>query len=156
MLGFHSTPNKHNCPLIYKYYEKQQAWVTRQVEQIENDLQNVDVVQESVYLIQDIQRGAEASRFERASYLLGYTAALLAGISLFNSFLDIWSLVLENSPWMLPAAWLRITLSLVASVAIPLAATWLIARMKWHALIASLVSLMTVAAMFLITFLSNL
>ena len=139
-----------------QHYEKQQAWITRQVEQIENDLQNVDVVQESVYLIQDIQRGAEASRFERASYLLGYTAALLAGISLFNSFLDIWSLVLENSSWMLPDAWLRITLSLVGSVAIPLAATWLIARRKWHAMIAMLVSLLTVIAMFLVTILSNL
>jgi len=138
------------------HYDEQQAWVSRQAEQIESDLRNAGVVQESVYSIQDIQRGAEASRFERASYLLGYTAALLAGISLFNSFLDIWSLVLENSPWMLPAAWLRITLSLVGSVAIPLAATWLIARRKWQALVATLVSLVTVAAMVLVTILSNL
>ena len=138
------------------HYDRQLALLDRQVEQIENDLHNAAVVQDSAAALQDIQRGAEGSRFERASYLLGYTAALLAGISLFNSFLDIWSLVLENSAWMLPAAWLRICLSLAASVAIPLAAAWWIARKKWPAILASLVSLGVLGAMILVTVFANL
>jgi hypothetical protein len=137
-------------------YQQASTQVTRQIEQIEADLQNASVIQDSVYAVQDIQRGAEASRFERASYLLGYTAALLAGISLFNSFLDIWSLVIENSPFLLPPVGLRITLSLVASIAIPLAATWIIGRKKVPALIASLVSLGTIIAMVIVTLLNHL
>ena len=104
---------------------------------------------------QDIQRSAESSRFERASYLLGGTAALLAGISLFNSLLDIWSLSLENSGWLLPASWLRILLALAASAAIPLAATWFIARKKAAAWLALLVSLAALAGMLLSTILVN-
>jgi hypothetical protein len=138
------------------HYDRQKALIDRQIEQIQSDLHNAAVVQDSAAALQDIQRGAEGSRFERASYLLGYTAALLAGISLFNSFLDIWSLVLENSPWMLPAAWLRIALSLAASIAIPLAAAWWIARRKWPALVASLVTLGVLGAMILVTVISNL
>ncbi len=132
-------------------YQQESHRMTRQIEQLETDLQNAAVVQDSATAIQDIQRGAEGSRFERASYMLGYTAALLAGISLFNSFLDIWSLVVENSAFTLPPAGLRIALSLLASVAIPLAATWIITRRKLHALIASLISLVTIIAMVLVT-----
>lgn len=136
-------------------YQQERSRMNRQIEQIETDLQNASVIQDSAYAIQDIQRGAEASRFERASYLLGYTAALLAGISLFNSFLDIWSLVVENSPFILPPAGLRITLSLIASAAIPLAATWIIGRKKTPALIASILSLVTILAMVLVTLLNH-
>jgi|GEM_PF-2286845 len=136
-------------------YAIEKARVARQVEQIESDLHNASVIQDSAYAVQDIQRGAEASRFERASYLLGGTAALLAGISLFNSFLEIWSLALENSSWMMPAGWVRIFLSLLASISIPLAATWFISRKKLHALVSTLISLAAITAMVLTTILSN-
>lgn len=151
LLGEHLDRSKLETPL----YTRERDRISRQIEQIESDLQNAGVIEESVSAVQEIQRSAEASRFERASYLLGYTAALLAGISLFNSFLDIWSLVLENSPWVMPAAWIRILLSGVASIAIPLAATWLIARKKWPALIATMVSMSAVLCMVLSTILSN-
>jgi len=137
-------------------YNRDRDKASRQIEQIESDLENARVIEESVSSVQDIQRSAEASRFERASYLLGYTAALLAGISLFNSFLDIWSLVLENSSWVLPAAWIRILLSSISSITIPLGATWLIGRKKWPALVAIIISLVAIIGMVLSTFLINL
>jgi hypothetical protein len=137
-------------------YELEKNKLARQIEQIESDLKNAQVIQDSTYALQDIQRAAEGSRFEHASYLLGVTAALLAGISLFNSFLDIWSLTLENSGWQLPASWLRILLSLIASVAIPLGAIYLVGRKKIHAVGMLLVSLLSVAAMVLSTILINL
>ena len=137
-------------------YELDKCKLERQIEQIESDLQNAQVIQDSTYALQDIQRAAEGSRFEHASYLLGVTAALLAGIGLFNSFLDIWSLALENSGWQLPASWLRILLSLLASIAIPLAAIYLVGRKKKHATVMILVSLVSVAVMVLSTILTNL
>jgi hypothetical protein len=137
-------------------YVMEKEKLARQIEQIESDLQNAQVIQDSTYALQDIQRAAEGSRFEHASYLLGVTAALLAGISLFNSFLDIWSLTLENSGWQLPASWLRILLSLLASVAVPLGAIYLVGRKKKHAAVMLLVSLVSVAAMVLSTILINL
>ena len=137
-------------------YMKEKERLTRQIEQIESDLTSANVILESTAAFQDIQRSAESSRFERASYLLGGTAALLAGISLFNSLLDIWSLSLENSGWLLPVSWLRILLALAASAAIPLAATWFIAKKKKAAWLALLISLAALAAMLLSTILINL
>jgi len=137
-------------------YTLEKEKMRRQIEQMESDLTNAAVIQESTTSFQDIQRSAESNRFERASYLLGGTAALLAGISLFNSLLDIWSLSLENSGWDLPASWLRILLSLAASVAIPLAATWFIARKKKPAIICLVISLAALAGMLLSTLLVNL
>ena len=137
-------------------YEQEKRALARQIEQIESDLQNAQVIQDSTYALQDIQRAAEGSRFEHASYLLGVTAALLAGIGLFNSFLEIWSLALENSGLQLPAPWLRIVLSLLASVVIPLGAIYLVGRKKKQAIVMLLVSLLSVAAMVLSTILVNL
>jgi len=151
-LGEHLDRVKMDTPA----YAHETAKLIRQIEQIEVDLQNANVIQESTCAIQDIQRSTEGSRFERASYLLGGSAALLAGISLFNSFLDIWSLVLDNSTWVIPPAWVRIPLSLFASISISLAAIWLISRKKPHRLIASLISLAALCAMFLSTFLINI
>ena len=129
--------------------------VLRRIEQMESDLRNANVIQESTYAFQDLQRSAEAGRFERASYLLGGTAAFLAGISLFNSFLEVWSLAIENSGWVVPVGWLRIVLSLSASVSIPVAVAFVIARKKVPAIISILVSLAVIAAMILGTVLVN-
>jgi len=129
--------------------------ILRQIEQMESDLRNASVIQESTYAFQDLQRSAQAGRFERASYLLGGTAAFLAGISLFSSFLEIWSLAIENSGWVVPAGWLRLVLSLIASVSIPVAAACVIGRKKVPAIISILVSLAAIAAMVFGTFLIN-
>ena len=150
-LGEHLERVKLDTPA----YAHENAKLTRQIDQIEVDLSNANVIQESTGAIQDIQRSTEGNRFERASYLLGGSAALLAGISLFNSFLDIWSLVLDNSTWVIPPAWIRISLSLIASVSVSLAAIWLISRKKPHRLIALIISLGALTAMFLSTFLIN-
>jgi hypothetical protein len=127
----------------------------RQIEQMESDLRNASVIQESIYAFQDLQRSAEASRFERASYLLGGTAAFLAGISLFSGFMEIWNLTIENSGWVVPAGWLRLILSLIASVSIPVAAAYVIGRKRVLAIISILVSLAVIAAMILGTLLIN-
>lgn len=136
-------------------YMQEKARIARQVEQVESDLHEASVIQASAYAIQDLQRSAEANRFERASYLLGGTAALLAGISLFNSFLEIWVLALESSDWMLPAVWVRVLLSLLASISIPLAASWFIGAKKIPAIVATLISTAVIIAMVLSTVLIN-
>jgi hypothetical protein len=136
-------------------YAREVDRIVRQIEQMESDLRNASVIQESTHAFQDLQRSAEAGRFERASYLLGVTAAFLAGISLFSSFLEIWSLTIENSGWVVPAGWLRLVLSLIASVSIPVAAACVIGRKRVPAIISILVSLATIAAMALGTILVN-
>ncbi len=127
----------------------------RRIEQMESDLHNASVIQESTYAFQELQRSAEAGRFERASYLLSGTVAFLAGISLFGSFLEIWGLAVSSSGWAAPAGWLRIVLSLVASVSIPVAVASVIARKRVPAIISILVSLATIAAMVVGTLLVN-
>jgi hypothetical protein len=151
-MGDHLNRVKLETPV----YKQEIARLERQIEQIEVDLHNADVIQEGTSAIQEIQRSTEGNRFERASYLLGGSAALLAGISLFNSFLDIWSLVLGNTSWVLPPAWMRISLSLIASITISLEALWLISRKKPHFVIGLLVSLAALGAMFFSTYLLNI
>ncbi len=129
--------------------------ILRRIEQMESDLHNASVIQESTYAFQDLQRSAEAGRFERASYLLSGTVAFLAGISLFGSFLEIWGLAIANSGWVAPSGWLRIVLSLVASVSIPVGAACVVARKRVPAIISILVSLATIAAMVVGTLLVN-
>ena len=136
-------------------YTLEREKIIRQIEQIESDLRNAQVVQDSTYALQDIQRAAEGSRFEHASYIMGATAALLAGIALFNGFLEIWSLALENTGWQMPPSGLRIGLSLIASIAIPLATTWGISRKKVSALLAILISIAAIAMMVVSTIWMN-
>jgi len=151
-MGDHLKRVKLDAPV----YVHEIAKLDRQIEQIEVDLHNADVIQEGTSAIQEIQRSTEGSRFERASFLLGGSAALLAGISLFNSFLDIWSLILDNTTWIMPPAWVRISLSLFASTAISLEALWLISRKKPHWIIGLLVSIAALCAMFLSTCVLNI
>jgi hypothetical protein len=137
-------------------YSLESHVIAHEIEQIESDLYNVRVMQESTYAFQDIQRSTEASRFERASYLMGGSAALLAAISLHSSFMQIWSLALENSTWIIPPGWIRVILSLIASITIPMAAAWLISRRKTLAIMTGTISLLTILAMILSTVLVNL
>jgi len=154
----YSAYNEHlgRVKLETSQYTLKKNKISRQIEQMESDLHNANVIQESTHAIQDIQRAAEGSRFERASYLLGGTAGLLAVITFFNSFLDIWNLTLENSGWMMPASWLRILLSMIASISILLAATLLISRRKVNAIIAFMICFAAIAAMVLSTVLINI
>ncbi len=151
-MGDHLKRVKLDTPI----YSHEIAKLERQIEQIKVDLHNADVILNGTSAIQEIQRSTEGSRFERASYLLGGSAALLAGISLFNGFLDIWSLVLENTSWEMPPAWMRISLSLITSIAISLEALWLISRKKPHWIIGLFVSLAALCAMFLSTYILNI
>jgi hypothetical protein len=112
-------------------YNRERETLHRSIDQMETDLESARTVAESSYAFQELQRGVEASRFERASYLIGSTAGLLAGIAIFNSFLDIWSLAIEGSGLVLPPAWLRILLGLVAGASWPLAAFGIVER-RWR------------------------
>lgn len=128
---------------------------SRQVEQLESDLHNAQVIADSTYTFQDIQRGVEANRLERASYLMGSTAALLAGIAIFNSFLDIWNLATEGSGILLPPAWLRIVLGFTAGVSWPLAAYGFVERRKRIAFIWTAIGIIVLLAAVLSTVIVN-
>jgi hypothetical protein len=136
-------------------YERVDEHLERTVEQLESDLRNARVVAESTTIFQDIQRGVESSRLERASFLMGASAGLLAGIFTFNSFLDIWSLALDGSGLTLPPVWLRILLGFIAGVSLPLAATWIVARRKRHAALAIVIGLSTIVLAIITTIIAN-
>lgn len=125
-------------------YKKEEETLARQEQQLESDLRNANVVAENTTVFQDIQRGVEGSRLERASFLMGAAAALLAGIFTFNSFLDIWSLALEGTGLQSPAIWLRILLGLIAGVSLPLAATWVVERRRLPAILAIALALISI------------
>jgi hypothetical protein len=111
-------------------YEGKQKHLARQAEQLQSDLRYAEVVLQSAYAFQEMQRGIENNRLQRASLMLGTAAALLAGITIFNSFLDIWALILEGSGWLLPPMWARMAIGLLAGVSLPLAAYWAIERRR--------------------------
>lgn len=112
-------------------YAKKATRLGRYIESLQVDIENARIAIESSYTFQEIQRSLEASRFERASFLLGATAALLAGVTIFNSYLDIWSLVVNDSNLVLPSPLIRMLLGLLAAVSWPLAAFWGAMRKKW-------------------------
>jgi len=136
-------------------YARQAARLARHIEQLESDLRNTQVVSESTYAFQDIQRGVEAARLERSSVLLGGAAAVLAGVTIFNSFLDIWSLAVERSGLVLPAPWLRVGLGALAAVGWPLGAYWALERRKGRAAAALLVGFLALALAVISTILVN-
>jgi hypothetical protein len=112
-------------------YDKKTARLGRYIESLQVDIENAKIAIESSYTFQEIQRSLEASRFERASFLLGATAALLAGVTIFNSYLDIWILVISDTNLVLPSPLIRMLLGLLAAVSWPLAAFWGAKRNKW-------------------------
>jgi len=111
-------------------YESERARLARQAEQLESDLRYAETMLQSAYAFQEMQRGIENNRLQRASVMLGTAAALLAGITIFNSFLDIWALILEGSGWSLPPMGLRMGIGLLAGVSWPLATYWAIERRR--------------------------
>jgi len=111
-------------------YENERARLVRQAEQLESDLRYAETMLQSAYAFQEMQRGIENNRLQRASVMLGTAAALLAGITIFNSFLDIWALLLEGTNWSLPPMGLRMGIGLLAGVSWPLATYWAIERRR--------------------------
>jgi hypothetical protein len=136
-------------------YSGQAAYLTRHIEQLESDLSNARVVSESTYAFQDIHRQVGTSRLERASVLLGGAAAVLAGVAIFNSFLDIWNLAVEGSGLARPSPWLRAVLGAVAAIAWPLGAYWAVERRKTRAALAFVVGVLAVALAVISTWLVN-
>ena len=91
-------------------YNQQKAILLRQADQIESDLKLAQSISESAYTYQDIQHSVESNRLERAGVLLSGAAAVLAGLAIFNNFLDIWNLAIEKSAAVLPSPILRVIL----------------------------------------------
>jgi len=111
-------------------YKNERSRLTRHADQLESDLHYTETMLQSAYAFQEMQRGIENNRLQRASVMLGTAAALLAGITIFNSFLDIWSLTLEGSGWSLPPMGLRMGIGLLAGISWPLATYWAIERRR--------------------------
>ena len=111
-------------------YESERSRLTRHAEQLANDLHYTETMLQSAYAFQEMQRGIENNRLQRASVMLGIAAALPAGITIFNSFLDIWALILEGSGWSLPPIELRMGIGALVGVSWPLATYWAIERRR--------------------------
>lgn len=136
-------------------YRKDELQLERNIEQLSTDIHNARAVLDSTYAFQDIRRGVETTRLERASFMMGAAAALLAGVAIFNSFLDIWNLALEGSGLLRPPSWLRILLGFVAGVSLPLAAAWFVEKRTRRAILFALIGLLTFVAATLATALVN-
>lgn len=115
-------------------YEQEKTRLTQHIEQLQSDLDYARVTTESTYAFQEMQRGIENNRLQRASLMLATASALLAGIAIFNSFLDIWALILADSAWHLPPIGLRMALGLLAGISLPASAYMLIER-RYRALV---------------------
>lgn len=114
--------------LVTPLYEREKQQLIRQAEQLQSDLEYARVVTESTYAFQEMQRSIENNRLQRASLMLASASALLAGIAIFNSFLDIWALVLADSDWHLPPIGLRMAIGLLAGISLPTSAYMLIEK----------------------------
>ena len=132
-------------------YDKKAARLDRYRESLQVDIENARVAIESSYTFQEIQRTQEASRFERASFLLGATAALLAGVTIFNSYLDIWVLMISDTNLVLPSPLIRMLLGLLAAVSWPLAAFWGTKRKKWATGVAILGGILSLVLAFIVS-----
>jgi hypothetical protein len=138
---------------VYYFHVRRLA---RTVVQIESDLERVQATLESAGPILDIQRGVEAMGLEKSSFLLSVTAALLAGVAIFNSFLDIWSLAVEGANLTLPHPLLRLGLGLLAGVSWPLGFYWAVGReKKWPAGIALFFAVLSLGLAVLFTWLAS-
>jgi hypothetical protein len=111
-------------------YDDERSRLRRHAEQLESDLHYTETMLQSAYAFQEMQRGIENNRLQRASVMLGTAAALPAGITIFNSFLDIWALILEGSGWSLPPIELRMGIGALVGVSWPLATYWAIERRR--------------------------
>lgn len=126
-------------------YDGEQKRLTRQAEQLESDLRYAETALQSAYAFQEMQRGIENNRLQRASLMLSTAAALLAGITIFNSFLDIWALILQDSTWLLPPMGVRMAIGLLAGVSLPLATYWVIERRRAMAILWGVLGLLSFA-----------
>ena len=131
---------KLEAPLYLSQVQRLERWA----EQIRTDLRYAEATLRTVQTIQDIERGEETMRLERSSFLLGGAAALLAGVAIFNSFLDVWNLAVADSSLHLPSPLPRVVLGLAAAVGWPLAAYWAVERRWLRAALAFLFGLAAV------------
>jgi len=97
-------------------YLNQLAIFQRGIEQIKNNLIYATTTQEMAQTIKELQRSVASAHQERINYLVSMIAALLTSVTVFNSFLDIWSLLLEGSKLELPAPSIRLMLSVSAAI----------------------------------------
>ncbi len=70
----------------------------------------------------DILRAAEANQLQRYSFLFAAAAMLLAAVTIYNSFLDIWNLSTQGTALNMPAPQWRVLPALVAAISGPVAA----------------------------------
>jgi hypothetical protein len=137
-------------------YQIQNDHLERQIEQLESDLQMAQVVSESTYTFQNIQRGIEASRMERAGMLMSAAATVLVGLAIFNSFLDIWSLAVVDTGLALPHPLVRLLISLATAIFLPLGTLWAVQRRKLHAILALSAGFLAISIAILSTIWVNL
>lgn len=136
-------------------YANEARLIQRSIEQLESDLANAQAVSESSYAFQDIQRSIESNRLERAGVLLGGAAAILAGLAIFNNFLDIWNLSVEKSGMTLPTPWLRALLGALAAVFWPLGAYQLVKRQWWRGGVSLLIGILSIVLAVIFTVIVN-
>jgi hypothetical protein len=126
-------------------YNRQVARLERQIEQLQSDLRNAGVVSQSTYTFQDIQRGLQAARVERASLVMGGAAAVFTAFAVFNSFLEILGLSAGDSRLALPETWPQVALAAMATLGVALGVYWVVVQHRVRAVVALSLSALAVA-----------
>ncbi|MDM8519785.1 hypothetical protein QUF64_07040 [Anaerolineales bacterium HSG6] len=89
---------------LTKLYADDLQILKHQIKQIEFDLKYAETVRQGAQPIRELWRQRQSERLEetsfrleQANFLLGIAVSVLAGVSIFNSVLDIWNLALVGT-----------------------------------------------------------
>ncbi|MDM8526996.1 hypothetical protein QUF58_02185 [Anaerolineales bacterium HSG24] len=98
-------------------YTKRSRQLQRQLEAIEKDLHYAATTRQNVQAILELQREVVNMRLDHANFLLGIALAVLAIVSVFNSFIDVWSLAVDGHPTLtLPPPEIRLPIAGLAGL----------------------------------------
>jgi hypothetical protein len=126
-------------------YGLKQRRIGRDIEQMETDLRYCEAMLESARAIHEVQRVVEATRMERVSLLLSGAAIIIAGVAIYESFLDIWKLAIDGSGLTMPSPLVRVLLGFLLAVSFPLGGYWLFERRWLRTAICLLLGAITIA-----------
>jgi len=132
--------NHHAWP-----YGRRQQRIERDIEQSETDQRDCEAMLDSARAIHEVQRVVETTRMERVSLLLSGAALIIAGVAIYDNFLEIWDLTIKGSGLTMPSPPVRVLLGLLLAVSLPLGGYWLFERRWFRAAICLLLGVVAVA-----------
>lgn len=137
-----------NCKLLEpredRCFALHRERLERAIQRVEWDLSYCNATIENVGPSLEIQRGEQVSQVERLGSILEVSVVIVAAFATYQTFMDIWSMVVEGSGMHLPHPLLRIEVALMVSATLPLSVYWWMIRRYRQAAIISLLALISI------------